>query len=84
MGFISVEAVICDSDGIILDFQAKKIHGSFSPFMAECLGLREGLLFAKDCGICIQIAEFHSSGLALLYAVKLIEWLIVLLLLCLF
>ncbi|GMN52843.1 hypothetical protein TIFTF001_021990 [Ficus carica] len=28
-------------DGTILGCQAKKIHGSFSPFMAECLALRE-------------------------------------------
>ena len=37
--------------------QTKKIQGSFSPFIAECLALRESFLFAKDCGICIQIAE---------------------------
>ncbi|GMN59761.1 hypothetical protein TIFTF001_028862 [Ficus carica] len=45
------------SDGTILGCQAKKIHGSFCPFMA----LKEGLLIAKDCGICIQIAEVDAT-----------------------
>ncbi|GMN59414.1 hypothetical protein TIFTF001_028508 [Ficus carica] len=45
------------------DYQAcsKKIHGSFSPFMAECLALMEDLLFVKNCGICIQITEVDGT-----------------------
>ena len=45
---IGIGAVLCDEKGIILGAIAKSLDGSFSPFLAECIALREGLIFAKD------------------------------------
>lgn len=60
MGVMSVRAVIRELDETIFGCQANKVHDSFSSFMAECLALRQGLLFVKNYG-CIQIAEVDAT-----------------------
>ncbi|GMN41345.1 hypothetical protein TIFTF001_010577 [Ficus carica] len=45
---IGIGAVIRDEKGIILGAMAKSVEGTFSPFLAECIALREGLMMAKE------------------------------------
>ncbi|GMN53247.1 hypothetical protein TIFTF001_022384 [Ficus carica] len=45
---IGIGVAIRDEKGSILGAVAKSVEGSFSPFVAECLALREGLRFAKE------------------------------------
>ncbi|GMN28393.1 hypothetical protein TIFTF001_041162 [Ficus carica] len=45
---IGIGAAIRDDKGSILGAVAKSVEGSFSPFVAECLALCEGLRFAKE------------------------------------
>ncbi|GMN74812.1 hypothetical protein TIFTF001_052466, partial [Ficus carica] len=51
---IGIGAVIRDEKGSILGAMARSVGGSFSPFVAECLALREGLRFAKEIE-CVDI-----------------------------
>ncbi|GMN35753.1 hypothetical protein TIFTF001_005489 [Ficus carica] len=39
---IGIGAVICDEKGRILGAMEKSVEGTFSPFLAECIALREG------------------------------------------
>lgn len=55
--FRGVGAVIRDHTGAVVACLSRKIHGSFSPVAAECLAIREGLLFAVSCGLKINIVE---------------------------
>ena len=48
---IGIGAVLRDEKGIILGAVAKSVEGSFSPFLAECIALREGLIFTKDLNL---------------------------------
>ncbi|GMN20887.1 hypothetical protein TIFTF001_039966 [Ficus carica] len=41
-------AVIRDEKGRILGAMEKSVEGTFSPFLAECIALREGLMMAKE------------------------------------
>ncbi|GMN52856.1 hypothetical protein TIFTF001_022008 [Ficus carica] len=45
---IGIGAAIRDDKGSILEAVAKSVEGSFSPYVAECLALREGLRFTKE------------------------------------
>ncbi|GMN40729.1 hypothetical protein TIFTF001_009947 [Ficus carica] len=45
---IGIGAVIRDEKGRILGAMAKSVEGTFSPFLAECIALREGLMMAKE------------------------------------
>ncbi|GMN45119.1 hypothetical protein TIFTF001_014327 [Ficus carica] len=45
---IGIGAAIRDDKGSILGAVAKSVEGSFSPFVAECLAIREGLRFVKE------------------------------------
>ena len=49
---IGIGAAIRDEKGLILDAVAKSVEESFSPFLAECIALREGLRFAKEIKLC--------------------------------
>ncbi|GMN42893.1 hypothetical protein TIFTF001_012100 [Ficus carica] len=40
--------------------RAKKVHGIFLPYIAEVLAIREGLLFAAQCGLPISSTETDS------------------------
>ena len=54
---IGIGAVLRDEKGIILGAVAKSLEGSFSPFLAECIALREGLIFAKDLNLGPIVVE---------------------------
>ncbi|GMN69310.1 hypothetical protein TIFTF001_038372 [Ficus carica] len=49
-----VGATIRDEKGSILGVVVKSVERSFSPFLAECLALREGLSFAKEID-CVNL-----------------------------
>ena len=51
---IGIGAAIRDDKGSFLGAMAISVVGSFSPFVAECLALREGLRFAKEIE-CVDI-----------------------------
>lgn len=54
---LGVGAIIRDESGFVLGAMAKPVPGCFSPFVTECLALREGLIFAADSGLQVQMIE---------------------------
>lgn len=46
--------------GFILSAFSKWLIGRFSPFIFECLAIRDGLLFVKDSSLRISIVESDS------------------------
>lgn len=46
-----------DLDAVVLAGFAKRIYGCFSPFVAKCMALHEGLLLARKCGLDVRIIE---------------------------
>ncbi|EXB54732.1 hypothetical protein L484_012832 [Morus notabilis] len=65
---VGLGAVIRDDVGQVLACLAKKLDGSFSPFIAECLAPREGLLLAKQAGIPIIFTKLmRESGSSYLF-----------------
>lgn len=61
LDFVAVGAIIRDDQGFVMGAMAKKVYGLFSPFfIAECLAIREGLCFAADCGLRVQIVASDS------------------------
>lgn len=49
--------MIRDHLEIVVAVCARRIEGSFSPYIAECLALREGLLQAKNIGVQMEAVE---------------------------
>ncbi|GMN63226.1 hypothetical protein TIFTF001_032293 [Ficus carica] len=64
---IGIGAAIHDDKGSILGAVAKSVEGSFSPFVVECLALREGLRFAKEIK-CVNI-EVETDAINVVSAV---------------
>ncbi|GMN26456.1 hypothetical protein TIFTF001_001317 [Ficus carica] len=54
---IGIGAVIHDEKGLILGAVAKSVEGTFSPFLAECIALREGLMIAKELESVTLVVE---------------------------
>ena len=54
-------AVVRDFQGNALGIMAKRVDGCFSPYMAECLALLEGLQFAKREGLMISMVETDAQ-----------------------
>ncbi|GMN27390.1 hypothetical protein TIFTF001_001625 [Ficus carica] len=65
---IGIGAVIRDEEGSILGAMARSVGGSFSPFVAECFALREGLRFAKEIK-CADI-EVETDAINVVSAVE--------------
>lgn len=65
--FAGAGGVVRDLNGTVIACFAKKLVGSFSPYVAECLALREGLEFATACGLQISVVE--TDALAVVQAV---------------
>ncbi|GMN36179.1 hypothetical protein TIFTF001_005799 [Ficus carica] len=55
--FAGAGGVVRDLNGTVIACFAKKLVGSFSPYVAECLAFREGLEFATACGLQISVVE---------------------------
>ena len=64
---IGIGAAIRDEEGLILGVMAKSVEGSFSPFLAECIALREGLRFAKEIE-CVNL-EVETDAINVVSAV---------------
>ncbi|GMN66693.1 hypothetical protein TIFTF001_035757 [Ficus carica] len=64
---IGIGAAIRDEKGSILGAVAKSVEGFFSPFLAECLALREGLSFAKEIE-CVNL-EVETDAINVVSAV---------------
>ncbi|GMN27726.1 hypothetical protein TIFTF001_001776 [Ficus carica] len=54
---IGIGVVIHDEKGRILGAMAKSVDGTFSPFLAECIVLREGLMMAKELESVTLVVE---------------------------
>ena len=65
---IGIGAAIRDEKGSILGAMAKSLEGSFSPFLAECLALREGLSFAKEIE-CVNL-EVETDAINVVSAIE--------------
>ncbi|PON87267.1 Ribonuclease H-like domain containing protein [Trema orientale] len=59
-GTIGVGAVIRDYKGDVMGAMAKRIKGSFDPYIAECFAIREGLAFAKESFLHVRMVETDS------------------------
>lgn len=57
---VGVDVVVCDAEGQVLSAIAEIVHGNFDPYVAECIALRQGLLFAKDTGLQVIYVETDS------------------------
>ncbi|GMN60070.1 hypothetical protein TIFTF001_029170 [Ficus carica] len=51
--FAGIGAVIRDSSGALVACFLPTVQGFFSPHIAECLALREGLQFVKNLGMLL-------------------------------
>ncbi|GMN50849.1 hypothetical protein TIFTF001_020005 [Ficus carica] len=56
-GFFGVGAIIRDAQGVVRACLAKRILEAHSPFVVECLALREGLEFARTCNLRVAWIE---------------------------
>ena len=54
---VGLGAIIRDESGFVLGAMAKPVLVCFSPFVTECLALREGLIFAANSGLQAQMIE---------------------------
>ncbi|GMN68653.1 hypothetical protein TIFTF001_037708 [Ficus carica] len=54
---IGIGAVIRDNKGRILGTMEKSVEGTFSPFLAECIALHEGLMIAKELESVTLVVE---------------------------
>lgn len=61
MEFAGVRAITRDEASFVLVATAKKVPGVFSPLLAECIAIREGLQFAIDSGLRVQSIESDAS-----------------------
>ncbi|GMN50234.1 hypothetical protein TIFTF001_019407 [Ficus carica] len=57
---VGLGAIIREESGFVLGAMAKPIPGCFSPFVTECLALREWLIFAADSGLQVQKIETNA------------------------
>ena len=57
-----IGVIIRDFWGLVIGF-ARRVTGFFSPHIAECLALWEGLSFAQDLGLQIEITETYAVRL---------------------
>lgn len=58
--FAGIGGVARDSSETVVACFAKRLVGSFSPYVAECLAVQEGLKFAMACGLQISAIETYT------------------------
>lgn len=61
MDKIGPGAVIRDSQGFVMGAMSKSVSGIFSPFLAECMAIREGLQFAWESGLKVSSVESDAA-----------------------
>ncbi|GMN72596.1 hypothetical protein TIFTF001_054756 [Ficus carica] len=66
---IGIGAVIRDEKGRILGAMAKSMEGTFSPFLAECIALREGLMLAKELESATLVVETDAINVIRLFRI---------------
>ncbi|GMN25608.1 hypothetical protein TIFTF001_000990 [Ficus carica] len=64
---IGIDVVIRDEKGISLGAVAKSVEGTFSPFLAECIALREGLMIAKELESVTLVVETDAINVFRLF-----------------
>ncbi|GMN21286.1 hypothetical protein TIFTF001_050117 [Ficus carica] len=64
---IGIGAVIRDEKGRILGAMAKSMERTFSPFLAECIALREGLMLAKELESATLMVETDAINVVRLF-----------------
>ncbi|GMN66206.1 hypothetical protein TIFTF001_035268 [Ficus carica] len=62
LDFVGLGAVMRDDSGFVMGAMAKKVHGIYSPHLAECLAIRYGLQFAADSGLHVHTADSAHGG----------------------
>ena len=60
--FFGVGAIIRDAREVVQACLAKKILIAHSPFVAECLALKEGLEFARACNLRVAWIESDAAN----------------------
>ncbi|POO03910.1 hypothetical protein TorRG33x02_002140 [Trema orientale] len=60
--YIGVGAVIRDSLGSVRAALSKKIVSIFSPFLAECINIREGIMLAVEYNLPISFIKSDSRN----------------------
>ncbi|GMN18794.1 hypothetical protein TIFTF001_046846 [Ficus carica] len=62
--YVGVGAAIHNDSGLVCGALAKSIDGRFSPFLAECIVLHEGLKLAKELEIDGLVMKTYATNVA--------------------
>ena len=57
---MAIGGVIRNDKGVVLGAMAMKLSGKYDPYIAECMAIRQGLWFANEAGLLIDIVESDS------------------------
>ncbi|PON64686.1 Ribonuclease H-like domain containing protein [Trema orientale] len=63
--FIGIGVVVRDCNGIVLGASSLKFAGHLSPFLAECVAVREGIKFAINHGLSPGVIETDAQNVVL-------------------
>ncbi|POO00893.1 Ribonuclease H-like domain containing protein [Trema orientale] len=64
-GFIGIGVVVRDCIGMVLCASSLKFAGHLSPFLAECVAVREGIKFAINHGLSPGVIETDAQNVVL-------------------
>ncbi|PON52350.1 Ribonuclease H-like domain containing protein [Trema orientale] len=64
-GFIGIGVVVRDCNGMVLGPSSLKFAGHLSPFLAECVAVREGKKFAINHGLSPGVIETDAQNVVL-------------------
>ncbi|PON83892.1 Ribonuclease H-like domain containing protein [Trema orientale] len=59
---VGVGIIVRDNFGMIVAAVTRKITGFFSPFLAECIAVRDGLHFCVKLNLPIRTIETHARN----------------------
>ncbi|GMN44999.1 hypothetical protein TIFTF001_014195 [Ficus carica] len=63
LDFAGIGAVIRDAASVVISCLSKRVAGLFSPHVAECIAMREGLEMATACGIVGESVESDAANI---------------------
>ncbi|PON41741.1 Ribonuclease H-like domain containing protein [Parasponia andersonii] len=64
-GLISIGTVVRECHDIVLGASSLKFSGHLSPFLAECVAIREGIEFATDHGLSLGVIKMDARNVVL-------------------
>lgn len=62
--FIGIGVVVRDDSGVVLGTMARRMIGSFTPHIAACMAVREGVWFARARGFLRWVVETDAINIA--------------------